>query len=174
APTVQVYSAQDDGITQADKIVIVIGLPGAGKSTFVNYATGGNGEGIGHGIVVGTKSITICKTIVEGQSFAFVDTPGLDDVNKLDRILYMHRISDNRLTASPLDVLEKFAALCGNSAMPNVTMVTTMWSLVKDNIGNEREEGLRKILKSRTTTVQCRIARFGDDEASARSIILEQ
>ncbi|KAG8849886.1 hypothetical protein FRB91_009539 [Serendipita sp. 411] len=195
APTVPAYSAQGDEITQGDKIVIVIGLPGAGKSTFVDYATGGNGEGIGHSVVVGTKSITICKTIVEGQSFAFVDTPGLDDVNKvsygledvatflvkrlnhghqLDRILYMHRISDNRLTASPLEVLERFAVLCGNSAMPNVTIVTTMWSLVKDNIGDKREEDLRKILKSMTTTVQCRIARFGDSKTSAHGIILEQ
>ncbi|KAG8812034.1 hypothetical protein FRC18_003120 [Serendipita sp. 400] len=121
------------GITRADKIIIVLGPTGTGKSTFIDYAIGGNGEGIGHSLISRTQEITVHKTVMgtPPQSFAFVDTPGFDDTTKPDydvltkiaeflariqndklnlgKLLYLHRITDNRMDSAQLKNLELFA-----------------------------------------------------------------
>ncbi|KAG8782102.1 hypothetical protein FRC20_007857 [Serendipita sp. 405] len=184
------------GITRDDKIIVVMGPTGAGKSTFIDYATGGDGQDIGHSLKSCTRDIVIRKTTAEGQSFALVDTPGLNNTTRsnyeilgeiasflvearmagyqLDKILYLHQISDNRMAGTSSRDLELFANLCGNAAMPNVIVVTTMWSLVANNTGKEREEQLRETFWSQMITEGCRIARFEDSTASARSIVLEE
>ncbi|KAG8750968.1 hypothetical protein FRC14_008243 [Serendipita sp. 396] len=74
------------GITQADKVIIVMGPTGAGKSTFIDYAMGGSGQGIGHNMKSCTQDIVVRRTSMgaSSQFFAFVDTPGLDDTHKQD------------------------------------------------------------------------------------------
>src|SRR5205809_696574 len=79
-----------------------------------------------------------------------VDTPGFNDTNKSDTdtlneiavwlamtyradvrltgIVYLHRISDNRMTGSAVHNLNMFKKLCGDDCLPNVTLATTMWS----------------------------------------------
>ncbi|KAF9053472.1 hypothetical protein BJ165DRAFT_1317340, partial [Panaeolus papilionaceus] len=72
-----------------------------------------------------------------------VDTPGLSNPRKsemqilgqiqkwmkrsVDRLFYMDRISDNRMTRSKTKSLELFKALCGTEAASRVVVVTTMW-----------------------------------------------
>ena len=46
--------------------------------------------------------------------------------SNLATIIYMHRISDNRMSGSVLKNLKLFASLCGMEAMPNVIIATTM------------------------------------------------
>jgi len=101
------------------------------------------------------------------DTVVFVDTPGFDDTNlkdteilraianwltatykqqiKLTGLLWFHRISDNRMSGSPLKNLSLFEKLCGKGALQNVILTTTMWDKVDNSTGSMREEQLRKM-----------------------------
>ncbi|KAG8813550.1 hypothetical protein FRC18_002418 [Serendipita sp. 400] len=203
------------GITQADKVIIVMGPTGAGKSTvgfvitavvppfshtnqFIDYAMGGSGQGIGHNMKSCTQDIVVRRTSMgaSSQFFAFVDTPGLDDTHKqdydileeiakflikahkdglqLDKVLYLHRISDNRLTVSPEKSFDLFSSLCDEVEIPPVTIVTTMWSLVTPEIGQLRSTDLRETLQSKTKDGGWQIVEFDGTTESARAIAQAQ
>lgn len=93
-----------------------------------------------------------------------VDTPGFDDTNRPDAeilrevanwlnishenriqlagIIYLHRISDNRLGGAAMKNLRMFKRLCGRDSLPCVVLATTMWNkanLLKDE---QREKEL--------------------------------
>ncbi|KAG8785819.1 hypothetical protein FRC19_006477 [Serendipita sp. 401] len=181
------------GITRDDRIIIVMGPTGAGKSTFISYATGDEGQDIGHSLKSFTRDIIVRKTIIKGESFALIDTPGFNDTTRsdyeilgeiaafltaaqkgryrLDKLLYLHRISDNRMAGTPLRNLELFASVCGNVAMPNVTIVTTMWNLVTPQIGEERVRQLRESFWTQMINGGCDITKFRDSRPSAEDII---
>lgn len=86
-------------------------------------------------------------------------------------IIYMHRISDNRMTGPLLRNLQSFKNLCGVDAMPNVIVVTTMWSEIREASGAIREKQLIDdfwggVLKGGGNT-----KRFDDSHQSAWDII---
>lgn len=61
----------------------------------------------------------------------------------LDGILYLHRISDNRMAGTPLRNLEVFEKICGPKACSRVVMMTTMWDELDDEeTGETRQEEL--------------------------------
>jgi hypothetical protein len=90
-----------------------------------------------------------------------MDTPGFDDTNRSDTevlkdiagtlgnmyreqvqlsgIIYLHRITDNRLSGSALKNLSMFKKLCGPSFYSQVVLATTMWGKLQD-----REEGTKR------------------------------
>ena len=79
-----------------------------------------------------------------------IDTPGFNDTNKSDTdtleeiaiwlnltyradvqltgIIYLHRISDNRMARPAVTSLKMLQRLCGDHCLPSVVLVTTMWS----------------------------------------------
>ena len=62
----------------------------------------------------------------------------------LDGILYLHRITDNRMAGTPLRNLEVFEKICGPQAFTRVLMMTTMWDdLENEEMGELREEELK-------------------------------
>jgi len=93
-----------------------------------------------------------------------IDTPGFDDTNrkdtevlrdiagwlgvtydnkiKLSGLIYLHRITDVRMTGSAKRNLFMFQKLCGSDCLPNVILATTMWGLVEPNLGAAREKEL--------------------------------
>ena len=93
-----------------------------------------------------------------------VDTPGFDDTNrtdtevlkeiagwltetysneiKLNGIIYLHRISDLRLQGSAKRNLGMFKKLCGDDALKNIVLTTTMWEQVPQDLGHAREAEL--------------------------------
>lgn len=97
------------------------------------------------------------------QTYILIDTPGFDDTHlpnsavvhsllswlsksfragtRLNGILYLHRISDTRMTGSAYENLRMFRSLVGDAALPNVLLVTTFWDTVPRSRGeaNERE-----------------------------------
>jgi hypothetical protein len=97
----------------------------------------------------------------ETTNVYLVDTPGFDDTNlsdtdvlreiaawltgsynnevKLSGILYLHRITDPRMTGSAKKNLFMFKKLCGPDALKHVVLVTTMWELVNERTGKERQ-----------------------------------
>ena len=62
----------------------------------------------------------------------------------LSGLLFLHRISDDRMTGSPSRVLEIFKNICGEEAFRNVVLVTTMWDDVPFHVGQKRESELLK------------------------------
>lgn len=61
---------------------------------------------------------------------------------KLSGIIYMHRISDNRIGGIAKENFRLFEKICGTDAMKNVLIVTTMWEDVTLEIGTSREKEL--------------------------------
>lgn len=101
------------------------------------------------------------------REVALVDTPGFDDTKRSDAeileqivmflcaqyelgiplkgIIYMHRITDNKMSGSAQRYFEMFMRLCGERNLENVVLLTTMWSELKDaGKGMERERELRR------------------------------
>jgi len=177
-----------------DQIVVVMGPTGAGKSTFIEYATRQDGRTIGHGLQSYTSDIRSVRTNhpKDGRPVVFVDTPGFDDTYKSDleiltmiaewlvktyksksnltTIIYVHCIADSRMKGSALKNLRMFGDVLGNKAMPNVIMVTTKWN----NVGKEgvkREQELKTHFWKDMIAGGCGIARFEDSYDSAWNII---
>ncbi|KZP32036.1 hypothetical protein FIBSPDRAFT_775451 [Athelia psychrophila] len=178
-----------------DQIVAVMGPTGAGKSTFIEYATGNSAGTVGHGLQSFTTAIREARVPHRKKPFSvvFVDTPGFDDTEKTDvevlamiadwlvtvykekaklvAIIYLHRINENRMGGSLMKNLQIFSNMCGRQAMPNVVIVTTMWGEVSLSIGARREEELKVDFWNDMLANGCKIARFEDSYESAWSIV---
>ena len=124
--------------------------------------TNGNTNG------VETSRCHIVRTKIRGnRSLAIVDTPGFNDTYKSDSeilkeitsfltaqyqigiplkgIIYLHRITDNRMEGSARRHLEMFQALVGEEALSNVVLLTTMWDKLADEVeGLDRDQELRE------------------------------
>ncbi|EEU47509.1 uncharacterized protein NECHADRAFT_78004 [Fusarium vanettenii 77-13-4] len=93
-----------------------------------------------------------------------IDTPGFDDSDKSDTevlnklaawfvglrvgkillhgIIYLHRIIDPRMQGSTKKNLVLFKKLCGQNALKNVVLVTTMWNGISNDLYRSREKEL--------------------------------
>ena len=89
-----------------------------------------------------------------GQTFTLVDTPGFDDLNRPDvsvlksivdylrynahlqvlSIIYLHRITENRITGSSRLSLRMFQDFCGECFYQNIVLATTMWGVVPEKL----------------------------------------
>ncbi|KAK2616065.1 hypothetical protein N8I77_002775 [Diaporthe amygdali] len=151
-----------------DLIIAVMGVTGAGKSTFISHCTSGSqgpSPDIGHGVTSRTREVAVYKCdYAPGTSFYLVDTPGFDDTSRTDKqvlqnitewlgttykqgvklngIVYFHRISDRRMTGSARKNLHMFSKLCGEEAFSKVILATTMREDVKPADGERREKEL--------------------------------
>jgi hypothetical protein len=67
--------------------------------------------------------------------------------------------------------LEMFATLCGQQAMPNVIIATTMWGEVQQAKGERREQELKRDFWKDMIADGCRTERFKDTYESAWRII---
>ncbi|KXN84710.1 hypothetical protein AN958_12137 [Leucoagaricus sp. SymC.cos] len=150
-----------------DKVIALMGPTGSGKSTFISTISGAD-QGV-HDLMSCTNEIKAMRVRVtredEDIDVVLVDTPGFDDTYKsdyeilqmisewikqagyknilLDGLLYLHRISDNRMAGTPLRNLEVFEKICGPQACTRVAMVTTMWDDVEsEEMGDMREREL--------------------------------
>ena len=61
---------------------------------------------------------------------------------KLSGIIYLHKITDNKMTGSAQNNLFMFKKLCGPDCFRKVCLVTTMWENVDDSTGDMREKEL--------------------------------
>ncbi|KAF7965782.1 hypothetical protein HWV62_41797 [Athelia sp. TMB] len=89
----------------------------------------------------------------------------------ISAIVFLHRVSDNRMAGSPLKNLKLFASLCGQAAMPRVILGTTMWSQVQQDTGERREKELVDKYWKDMISEGCAIQRFKDSKASAWGLI---
>jgi hypothetical protein len=136
------------------------------------------------------------RTRVGNTDVTVVDCPGFDDTTRSDAdileeianllalqyilgvkligVLYLHRITDNRMQGSARKSLEMFTKLVGDAALKNVVLVTTMWAQVNDkDEANQRYDELREeywcdmIEKGFLTTL------FDGSRASAEGILAQ-
>jgi len=63
-----------------------MGLTGAGKSAFIEYATRQDAKTVGHGWRSQTTEVRAVRVPhpVDGHTVVFVDCPGFDDTSKSD------------------------------------------------------------------------------------------
>ena len=64
-----------------------------------------------------------------------------------------------------------FQNLCGNDALKNVVLVTTMWDEVGEEEGSNRETELSTTYWKSMIELGCRTSRFYNDTQSARDIV---
>ena len=88
-------------------------------------------------------------------------------------VLYFHKISKNRVGGEARRNIRIFKKLCGEHALKNVIIVTTMWQFVDQNTGDKRQidlEGNDLFFKS-IKTAGGRFARHNNTSQSAENII---
>lgn len=90
---------------------------------------------------------------------------------KLAGIVYLHKITDNRMSGAPHRNLRMFAQLCGDQGVKKVILVTTMWDKVKIWTGAQREHDLRLNYWRGMMDKGASVARFRNTQQTAWKII---
>ena len=65
-----------------------------------------------------------------------------DDQTRLTGVIYLHRISDSRMSGSSYKSLRILRSLCGTKNLSHVILGTTMWDIVTPEQGAAREREL--------------------------------
>jgi hypothetical protein len=104
-------------------------------------------------------------------------SPGKTNVNLVSRdgqelagVIYIHRISDSRFGGSAVEYLRMFRKLCGDGALKNVALVTSMWGDVGKE-GRAREKQLRRKYLKHVIKKGARLYRYEDTRESAEKIL---
>jgi len=165
-------------------MLAVMGVTGVGKTSFINVASGGQ-RVWGTGLESSTSRIEKRAPILrDGYEITLVDCPGFDnndiaDITILEQlveflkemaetgegtyltgILYLHRITDVRMTSSAAKNIQLLQALCGDEFLSKVTFVTTMWDDVQLNVGESREYELQNEYWAEFLSRSARLARY--------------
>ncbi|KAI0091158.1 P-loop containing nucleoside triphosphate hydrolase protein [Irpex rosettiformis] len=177
-------------------LIAVMGSTGSGKSSFINAASGSQ-LNVGHGLKSCTSSIARSDVFtLAGRDIVLIDTPGFDDTTvsdidvlkhmsgflsityehgyKLSGIIYLHRISDNKVGGISRRNLTMFRKLCGEEALRNVAFITTMWDSFVDQepaVVRERELANRNEFFRPMLQQGARMYRHTNSVDSAREII---
>jgi hypothetical protein len=61
-------------------------------------------------------------------------------VQRVAGILYLHKISDNRITAPSALTMAILGRFCGEDASSRILLMTTMWDDVNPEVGDDREK----------------------------------
>ncbi|KAF8462588.1 P-loop containing nucleoside triphosphate hydrolase protein [Kalaharituber pfeilii] len=151
-------------------VIAVMGMTGAGKSSFIKKLTGDARITVGHSLNSCTKEVQVAKLPDTSEydipdshcrQIQLIDTPGFDDTNtsdadillnltlwlgmqhkqgfKLSGLIYLHRITDDRIGRTARRNLTMLRDLVGEGNMRNVVLVTTRWENIDPSIGEERE-----------------------------------
>ncbi|KAK7420915.1 hypothetical protein QQX98_002479 [Neonectria punicea] len=142
-----------------------MGVTGSGKSNFLKQILGNTqarGPIVGHDLVSCTQKTERYECRWGNKHVIFFDTPGFDDSYrgdadiladvaqvlsssykgklKLNGIIYLHRIKDERMTNAIMRNLTMFHNLCGEDVFQNVVLATTFWDELQDQAKGETRE----------------------------------
>lgn len=132
--------------------------------------------------------------IGESSSVAIVDTPGFDDTERSDAeiltlitsflmtqyqlgiplkgVIYLHRITDPKMQGHALRNFRMFERICGDNALSNVVLLTTMWDKLRDEVeGLNRDQELREDFWSLMEEKGSYIARSDGSKEMAEAMI---
>lgn len=93
----------------------------------------------------------------------------------LSGIIYLHAISDARMTHSSLQNLRMFRKLCGDENLGNVILATTKWGVTPaaDAYRRERELSSENGFWGTMVAAGSRIRRFENSAGSAQALVEE-
>ncbi|KAM0518973.1 hypothetical protein ACHAPE_003964 [Trichoderma viride] len=156
-----------DGLEFSEDAVVIalMGGTGAGKSTFISLLTDED-VGIGHNLQSCTTEVGVYNfNYMDRHTVYLLDTPGFDDTDRPDSeilqeiafylaalyskkirlagIIYLHRITDTRVSGSSLKNIRILQNLCGADAFDRIVFATTMWSVL-DSMEGGHEIGLQR------------------------------
>ncbi len=92
---------------------------------------------------------------------------------KLGGMIYLHEISQSRMSGTARANTEVFQKLCGLNNMSSVFLVTTKWDDVDINQGSKREIQLAERYWKDMIDGKAKQRRFMNDEKTGRAIISE-
>ncbi|KAG0638854.1 hypothetical protein HOY80DRAFT_905718, partial [Tuber brumale] len=153
-------------------LIFVMGVSGAGKSSFIKTLEGKDSEEkppVTSASESVTREVEVYKTILDGQEMLLVDTPGFEDnkASNLETIqkiceyilqvannpaciihgaIYVHNIATSRWIAGDERTWSILKTLCGDAAMGNVIVATTRWPA--DHKDEDYEELERRNLEN--------------------------
>ncbi|CAE6479681.1 unnamed protein product [Rhizoctonia solani] len=153
------------GTPERPILIALFGATGVGKSTFANDASGGD-LGVGRGLHSWTRAVQKSAAFrIDGRTVVLLDTPGFDDEEISDvgtlkqiagylsanygqgqilsGIIYLHRITDNRMGGANARTFNLFRKMCGTQTLKNVIIATNMWSNPPTDIQERREQQLQ-------------------------------
>ncbi|KAJ7277726.1 P-loop containing nucleoside triphosphate hydrolase protein [Mycena rebaudengoi] len=184
-------------LSQDDVVIAVMGNTGTGKSSFIKLVTGDPSIKIGNSLESETFEVKSYRfrDPTSGRIVRMVDTPGFDDSRegvtdteilkrvanflveeydadrKLNGLIYLQRISDNKFTGQSGRNLRMFKNLCGTETYKNVVVLTTFWDRVSNEEGVEREEELRSRFFKDLVDGGTRFMRFNRTMDSANKVL---
>ncbi|KAI1743882.1 P-loop containing nucleoside triphosphate hydrolase protein [Xylaria scruposa] len=153
-----------EGIQKKIVFVAVMGLTGVGKSTFISHCTNGAAKASGNLNSCTQEVREYSCTHFEDVDVRLIDTPGFDDSDRSDAsvlkdvsqwlgetykqhillhgVIYLQRITDIRMQMSSWRSLRALRNVCGNDALKNVYLATTMWEKLATEAEGVEREGL--------------------------------
>ncbi|GAB1317169.1 Reticulocyte-binding protein 2 a [Madurella fahalii] len=179
----------------SDTFIAVMGVTGAGKSTFISKCCPSAVGSASDGMKSCTQDVKAYTFNHNAKVIHLLDTPGFDDTYrsdsdvlrdlayyltssygngyKLSGIIYLHPITHNRMTGTAFKNLRTFRKLCGVQSMSSTVLATTMWSEVSPDIGNARELELKETAEFWGDMIRegSTVYRHTDDHNSAINII---
>ncbi|KAI1770793.1 P-loop containing nucleoside triphosphate hydrolase protein [Hypoxylon cercidicola] len=167
-------------------------MTGSGKTTFISKVTGRPDLKIGHDLTSCTQEIQVVETTLDGLTVHLVDMPGFSDTYlsdteilemiaeylaaayskkiRLSGIIYLHPISDNRVTHHATKNLGMFQKLTGEKNLKNVALTTTMWDKVTQEEGAKREQELQTKFWNIPIALGAKYSRHDGTDLSAKQI----
>ncbi|KAK3987598.1 P-loop containing nucleoside triphosphate hydrolase protein [Cladorrhinum sp. PSN332] len=183
--------------TNTHGMIMVMGVTGAGKSTFINLLKPGSVEVV-HGLKSGSappQAVQISLDKSNQRSVTLVDTPGFDDSDRSDAdvfqqitrhlavqhaldiplkgIIYLHQIHETRMRGSEKRYLDALRRLCGGTEkLGNLVFLTTRWDFVDQRVGIQREQELIDKHWAPMLDRGARVMRFPRSRKEANAMIL--
>ncbi|KAF7979295.1 hypothetical protein HWV62_43006 [Athelia sp. TMB] len=122
--------------------------------------------------------------LVEVPGFGATDYGVLEEIQKVQAwmtrhlkngqlagVIYLHRISENRWSQSTANSLFVIQQLFGLDSMQHFVVATTMWSEVRTEIAESREQSIKEGVVRDIIERGGKMARFYDSSESAWDII---
>ena len=188
----QIPEANSPTSAQPSVVILLIGLTGAGKTSFINALTGANLP-VGNSLQACTQTTnkTLCQ--ICGVDIEFIDTPGFDATGVSDAsvlmdithwiksqyryarrvvgALYLYSIQNVRMHGSALRTLRLFNKFVGAGSMSHVGLLSTDWNTTPADIAELSECGLHRgawanMIEAGATTYRC----WNDFESGLRIV----
>ncbi|EDR03041.1 uncharacterized protein LACBIDRAFT_307593 [Laccaria bicolor S238N-H82] len=180
-------------------IIRVMRATGSGKTTFINLISGSSLR-VGTGLHSCTADIQVSQTFeLERRSVMLIDTPGFDDTSKSDTdilgtiasflgtayekntklagVIYIQRISDNRMGGISTRNFRMFRKLCGDDTLKNVILMTNMWGEVSEEVALRNGARLLRhynTLESAENILKCVISNHPEALQIQRELVEEK
>ncbi|KAK0711821.1 P-loop containing nucleoside triphosphate hydrolase protein [Lasiosphaeris hirsuta] len=140
-----------------DVLIGLIGVTGAGKTTFASIASGQTDLKIGNTLKSCTQEPQVVKFEIDGHHIILVDTPGFDDDERsdveileiiakwlslhnygrqhplLDGLILLHPITANRVGGTERKRTRLLQTILGEDAYKRVIIATTMWDDLRND-----------------------------------------